>query len=190
MIGIARKSSAGWDSFEKDLLGQLGIEEEEEEATAPSAAGSGASASSAPADYNLTPRSGAETWGRWSHEGDGINLELALPAGARAKELTCQVSRDGTMHVQCKEEALLSGKLALPVDRTELVWVVEEQSNGSKLLCIEVPMLPIDTSVRSTTVDCIFDESLLVNGQPCMSPGLSGVAGRAERALRRLALDK
>ena len=74
---------------------------------------------------------------------------------------------------------LLSGKLALPVDRTELMWVVEEQSDGSKLLCIELPMLPIDTSLRSTSVDCIFDESLTIDGQSCMVPGLSAFGGKA-----------
>ena len=116
---------------------------------------------------------------RWSHEHDAVELDLVVPGGARAKELLCEVSKDGRMRVERNGESLLSGKLALPVDRTELCWVLEEQDDGSKLLCIELPMLPIDTSSRLTAVDCIFDESLVIQGQPAMVPGLSGVGGKA-----------
>ena len=34
-------------------------------------------------------------------------------------------------------------------------------------------MLPIDTSRRLASVDCIFDESLHIRGQPCLQAGLS-----------------
>jgi hypothetical protein len=124
------------------------------------------------------PRSGTQDWGRWSHEDDSITLDITLPEGTRAKELLCEVSKDGTMRIAIKEEPFLIGKLVLPVDRTELAWLVEEQDDGSKLLSIDVPMLPVDTSRRLMSVDCIFDESLEVNGQPCIAPGLSAIGGK------------
>ena len=109
-------------------------------------------------------------------------MDLALPEGTRAKELLCDVSKDGLMRVERNGEQLLHGRLALPVDRTELAWMVEELGDGSKLLCIELPMLPVDTSRRMASVDCIFDESLTINGEPCAEPGLSGVEGKAAQA--------
>ena len=78
------------------------------------------------------------------------------------------------MTVERTGEQLLAGKFALPIDRTELAWMVDDGQ-----ICIELPMLPIDTSSRSTAVDCIFDESLVVQGEPCMEPGLSGISGKA-----------
>ena len=58
------------------------------------------------------------------------------------------------------------------------MWGIEEQDD-ERLLCIELPMLPIDVSNRVTSVDCIFDESLEVLGESCLEPGLSGVSGKA-----------
>jgi len=184
MIKIAK--SDNWGDVEKDMLGMLGLEGGDDDAADNDGADDGASSFSdeaaehvAPADVQPTPRSGRQAWGRWSHEDDAIELDLALPDGSRAKELVCEVSKDGVMRVERAGERLLHGKLALPVDRTELTWMVEEQGDGSKLLCIELPMLPIDTSRRMASVDCIFDESLAINGVPCIEPGLSGVAGKA-----------
>ena len=92
------------------------------------------------------------------------------------------MSKAGVLSIQRGDQTLLSGTLALPVDRTDLCWVVEEQEDGSKLLCVEVPMLPIDISRRATSVDCIFDESFKIHGVSCLEPGLSGVSGKACRA--------
>ena len=90
------------------------------------------------------------------------------------------------------------------------MWGVEEQDDGSNLLCIELPLLPVDTTNRlvrlvprnrityqsvtrhwlcplgttrflfsQASVDCIFDETLVVSGEPVMTPGLSGTSGKA-----------
>lgn len=185
MIKIA-KSADSFDNVQKDLLGRLGLDDdaEDDDDNVPiddSELAETASAISSSMDHEPTPRSGTQEWGQWSHEGDNINLDLTLPEGTRAKELSCTVSKEGIMCVARQGEDLLVGKLALPVDRTELAWLVEEQDDGSKLLSIEVPMLAIDTSSRMTSVDCIFDESLVVNGQPCLAPGLSAVGGKHAR---------
>ena len=71
-----------------------------------------------------------------------------------------------------EKSPLFTGKLALPVDRSELVWGVEEQDDGRRLLCIELPLAPADPR-NTKRVDSIFDESLTVNGEPCLAPGLS-----------------
>ena len=41
------------------------------------------------------------------------------------------------------------------------------------LLCIEVPLIPVDPN-QMKYVDSIFDDSLVVNGMSCITPGLSG----------------
>ena len=53
---------------------------------------------------------------------------LELPPGTRAKELLCDVSKAGAMRVESKGTVLLAGHLVLPVDRTELSWLVEGSS--------------------------------------------------------------
>ena len=192
MVKIAKSDSDSWGSFEKDMMSQLGLSDEREndadaddelmpatvdtsdEATAAYAASAGI----APADVKPTPRSGKTAWGRWSHEDEAVELDITLPEGTRAKELICEVSKAGVLRVETKGAAVLTGNLVLPVDRTELAWAIEEQDDGSKLLCLELPMLPIDTSSRLTSVDCIFD-SLKVEGDPCVLAGLSGADGKA-----------
>ena len=186
MIKIAKASNT-WDDVEKEMLGRLSLgTSNEAAATSTDGKGDADPPSAQPTPdtgselSQPTPRSGTQAWGQWSHEADSIVLDLALPEGVRAKELICEVSKSGVMRVESNTgESFLLGTLALPVDRTELMWVVEEQDDGSKLLCIELPMLPIDTSRRMLSVDCIFDESLVINGQQCLAPGLSGVNGKA-----------
>lgn len=92
-----------------------------------------------------------------------------LPDGVRARDLVCEVNKQGLMRVQAgSSPPLLSGRVALPVDRTELAWMVEDG-----LLCIEVPLIPVDPN-QMKYVDSIFDDSLVVNGMSCITPGLSG----------------
>lgn len=179
------KSSSSWSSVEQDLLSSLGLDDngdEQEHALDDAVDSSTDGGVPSPTDSKpSTPRSGAgdSLLKRWSHEDESVELDLELPDGVRAKDLVCEVSKLGAMRVESPGRTLLSGQLALPVDRTELTWLVEGQDDGSKLLCIELPMLPIDTGSRSRAVDCIFDESLMLDGQPCLEPGLSGVGGRA-----------
>ena len=51
-------------------------------------------------------------------------------------------------------------------------WTVDEEADGQRTLCIEVPKYQRNEFDRAT-VDCIFDESLHVNGVSCLVPGLS-----------------
>ena len=180
MIRIAKSSD--WDDIEKEITSRVGLGKEDaddaEAMTEPPTSESAA----APASAGVlppAPRRGEQPWGSWSHEGEEIELSLSLPPGTRAKDVSCTVSKESILLVETNGEQLLTGKLALPVDRMELSWLVETLDDESKLLCLELPLLPIDTSDRSRSVDCIFDESLVVNGKPCRAPGLSGVAGKA-----------
>ena len=192
MIKIAKSSSFGFEDFEKEMIGKLGLEDDgpgaaagdeaDEEGIQRVAPRVGAEPTSvAPADLEPTPRSGVQEWGRWSHEDDTINLDLFLPSDVRAKELQCAVTKDGELRVERASDGseLLAGRLALPVDRVELIWLLEEQDDGRKLLCIEIPMLPIDTSTRSRAVDCIFDDSLAING--IKSPAVTGLCAPSGR---------
>ena len=179
MIKISKQDT--FDDFQQDMLGRLGLDDDadndgEDHVSKPDERAAAADTSKKP-----TPRSGEgpDPLVRWSHESDSVDLDLVLPEGTQAKEMVCEISREGFMRVESKAGVLLTGKFALPVDRTELCWLMEEADDGSSLLCIEVPMLPIDTSTLSRSVDCIFDESLELNGQPCRAPGLSGVGGKA-----------
>ena len=191
MIKIGGKDDE-FDAFEKDMLGRLGLGDSDEEEDdgesiknpfqAPMSSDLVANTKINLQDEDsepLTPRSGKEPLLGWSHEEDVIVLDVTLPEGTRAKEIVCEVSKKGYVKVESKGEELLVGQLALPVDRTELSWVVDEDPDGTKFLCIELPMKGIDTSGRMTSIDCIFDETLRLRGEPCMVPGLSGVDGRA-----------
>ena len=186
MIKVATSASQAQDDFAKDMLGRLGISDDDEggdeviQGTSADAA-VGVTPTPPTANAKPTPRSGTEDWGSWSHATDAIQLDLFLPEGTSVKGLIVEVSKEMRMRVETGAgDELLVGTLALPVDRAELGWLAEEQDDGRKLLSVELPMLPIDTSERSRSVDCIFDESLRVNGQPCASPGLSGAGGRAQ----------
>ena len=183
MIKLA-KAKPGWDDIESEMLEKLGLDgsskelsneqSDEQDSGGVDDVDRNTDALAAP-----TPRSGEQDWGRWSHESDNICVDLTLPQGVRVKDLVCDVSKLGIMRIEHQGEQILHGQLALPVDRAELTWVVEQQDDGSKLLCIELPMLPIDTSGRMKAVDCIFDDSLLINGSPCLIPGLSAPGGRS-----------
>ena len=65
---------------------------------------------------------------------------------------------------------LLFGRFAQPVAATELEWGVDENADGRRVLCVEVPK---KVARGAATVDCIFDESLHINGEPCLVDGLS-----------------
>jgi len=176
MMGIAKKSS-DWAATESDLLAGLGLSGDDDASatTSNSPAASSEAAAPAPTEIRESPRSGTQPWGRWSHESDAVELDIMLPDGARARDVVCEVSKQGLMRVQVAgaEPPLLSGTVALPIDRTELAWAVEEQDDGRRLLCIELPLYPADPNSMKC-VDCIFDESLNIDGKSCIAPGLSG----------------
>ena len=62
------------------------------------------------------PRNGQAGWGRWSHNDEGLSLELFVPEETGAKDITCEV-QVGFLDVRVKDEPLLSGRLAAEVKR-------------------------------------------------------------------------
>ena len=65
---------------------------------------------------------------------------------------------------------LLFGRLAQRVAVAELMWGVEDDADGRRLLCIE---LPKERGKQAVRADCVFDETLCVRGEPCLAAGLS-----------------
>ena len=121
LMGLRLGKSKAFGDIEQEMLGRLGLGEEgSDDATAPESiptpprepeAEPWGLDGSRPAAAS-TPRSGTQAWGRWSHEGESIEIELKLPEGARARDVTCEVKKDGAMRVRLAQddEALLSGR--------------------------------------------------------------------------------
>jgi len=158
------KSSGGFADVEKDLLGKIGLGDDGLEEPAPIPAPPAAPAPPpAPA-----PRSGTMPWGKWSNGDDSIELEIALPDGTRARDLVCEVNAEGVLLVQVGSAKLLSGKLALVVDREELCWAME-----GELLCIDVPLRSITHEGQlGKATTCIF-ETLEISGAAITESGLT-----------------
>jgi len=51
------------------------------------------------------------------------------------------------------------------------MWGVEEDADGRRLLCIELPK--VRGGRQAAVADCVFDETLCVRGEPCLAAGLS-----------------
>ena len=83
----------GWDDVEKDMLSRMGLSETDEaESDIPeveSPSNSPLRAGSCPPPP--APRSGTQPWGRWSHEGESVEIDIGLPPGARARDVTCEM---------------------------------------------------------------------------------------------------
>jgi hypothetical protein len=126
------------------------------------------------------PVRGETAWGRWSNAGSLVSLELDLEAlgldGVRAKALSVEVA-EGWLCVQRatdegKGPPVLFGRFAQTMEEDDLVWGVEEGADGRRVVCIEVPKQPVVGGVGAS-VDCIFDESLCIQGESVVEPGLS-----------------
>jgi hypothetical protein len=114
------------------------------------------------------PSQGRESWGRWSMSTNEICFELCVGASTRAADILveCLV---GFLDVRCKDEPLLSGRLALQVRATELDWTLDEAADGERALCIVLPKR--QGAEVSGGADSIFS-SLRVCGEQCTVPGL------------------
>lgn len=143
----------------------------------------------------VAPTSGEAEWGRWRQSADSVGLEVFLPADVKTKDVLCEaaegwlcVSIDSS-YGMCYEDdggawggeetvegedrpPLLLGRFAQAVVGSELMWAVDEEADGRRVLCVELPKAPRNARDKAS-VDCIFDETLLVGGQPCLVPGLS-----------------
>ena len=136
------------------------------------------------ADARDPPQSGAETWGTWKHSADGVELRLEIAATTDgpvgAKGVRCEVV-DGCLFAQLANEPapLLFGRFRHEVRCSELSWQLDEsEASGDedgRVLCIEVPWRRSASELREPgeAPGRIFDESLHVNGQPCLVSGLS-----------------
>ena len=120
------------------------------------------------------PTRGEEAWGSWSQTDAAIALDLYIGAQIIAKEIEVEMA-EGWLCVQTGEvdaPPLLFGRLAQPVIASELMWAVDETSDGRRVLCIEVPKKARPAASRASA-DCVFDESLHIAGTPCLVAGLS-----------------
>ena len=119
------------------------------------------------AAISAPPRSGREPWGTWSQSADEICFELCVGASTRGADIhvECLV---GFLDVRCKDDPMLSGRLALDVRATELDWTLDEPADGERALCIVLPKRP---GGREGGTGAIFS-SLRVGGEECTVPGL------------------
>lgn len=69
---------------------------------------------------------------------------------------------------------LLFGRLAQPVLVDDVTWGIDEDKDGRRILCVNLVKKAYPSGTGSgARIDCVFDESLHVNGEPCVEPGLS-----------------
>ena len=124
----------------------------------------------------LPPR-GAEDWGRWSQDEDGVSLELFVGAEVVAKDVECAISV-GFLDVRIKDDPLLSGRLAQPVVIGDLNWALDDDSalRDQRLLCIDMPKRERAIYGDGASFTEPLFESLRVHGEEIVGPGL--VAGR------------
>ena len=138
------------------------------------------------------PAKGTQPWGSWANGPEMISLQLVLPEGVKARDVVCEAA-EGWLCVQLDtsqthmyedgvwggeemvevagKPPLLLGRLAQAVLSSELAWCVEDESDR-KILHIELPKVPHDPRARASA-DCLFDETLTINGESCLAPGLS-----------------
>lgn len=123
------------------------------------------------------PPSGLESWGRWSQSDEEISLELCVGASTRAADVRveCLV---GFLDVRCKDEPLLSGRLALEVRATELDWALDEAVDGERVLCVVLPTRPRAAQAGGDRQRSSIFTSLRVSGEEIAVPGL--VAGAVD----------
>ena len=130
------------------------------------------------------PRMGSEAWGSWQQTADAISFELRVDHYTTPTTLTALRAADvrvealcGFLDVRCKDEPLLSGRLAQPVLTEEVEWALDEDSDGLKVLCVELTKRKATVAVdeMGRFAEPIF-ESVRVAGEECLLPGM--VAGR------------
>lgn len=163
---------------------------------APAALGArGARVSRLLASAESSPTSGVQPWGRWAQTASTMTLELNLVDSIKTRDVCCElvegwliVKLDTSVEANYEEGVwggeevlddnnggqppLLFGRFAQPVIGGDLVWLVEEDAqSGRRVLSVEVPKAA--RIGAAATADCIFDETLLVNGESCLAPGLS-----------------
>ena len=128
------------------------------------------------------PTSGEEEWGKWAHRADDISIELKIDDSINTKQLAVDVA-EGWLLAGPDVDAitggdtvspLLFGRLVQPVLVDELTWAVDEDSNGDRVLLIDIPKkAPPSGTAQAARIDCVFDETLHINGEAIKLAGLS-----------------
>ena len=126
----------------------------------------------------MAPQQGTETWGTWSRAGDSVYIEVFIDDAVRTNEVRVEFM-EGWLLAGVDNDSddapppFLFGRFAQPVEEQDLNWAIDDAPDGKKrVLCIELPKKESPTA--GVSIDCIFDESLHVNGEPCVGcPGLS-----------------
>ena len=139
--------------------------------------------------------SGAQSWGSWKHQTTSIHLELVLAPEVKPANVRCEVGEgflcawqdasydafyeDGVWNGEAVIEdenpvpPILFGRFAQIVLAAGLEWDVEAR-DGSNVLSISLPKPTAIDVVDGTSIsDAIFDETLHLNGEQCLLPGLS-----------------
>eukprot|EP00967_Tisochrysis_lutea_P038971 scaffold46756_cov31-Tisochrysis_lutea.AAC.1 len=141
-----------------------------------------------------SPAEGEHEWGRWRQTPTDILLDLFIADGIKARDVVVEVVEGWLIvRVDTSTEVLyedgvwggeeviddnnggqppiMFGRFAQPVIGSEVVWLIDEDTtSGCPILSIELPKAKQEAAA---VADCIFDETLLVNGKPCLAPGLS-----------------
>ena len=92
---------------------------------------------------------------RWEHGERSITLEFEIDDDVRAKQIACELG-EGFLCVQVPVDStppLLFGRLAQPV-HPEVLWSVDEDGDGNRLLCIELePQDSFDEPIAGIGLD-------------------------------------
>mmetsp|Transcript_36001 Transcript_36001/g.116265 ORF Transcript_36001/g.116265 Transcript_36001/m.116265 type:complete len:289 (-) Transcript_36001:160-1026(-) len=155
-----------------------------------------------PAAVAPTPTRGEQPWGRWENGERCASVSLYLDDAVKGRDVCCEVV-EGWLLIRIDESRevlyedgvwggeevidagdggppLLFGRLAQPVVAGDLEWVIEEEERegeeergrgaARRVLTVEMPKA---AASGAASADCIFDETLVVGGVPCLAPGLS-----------------
>lgn len=155
-----------------------------------------------PAAVAPTPTRGEQPWGRWENGERCASVSLYLDDAVKGRDVCCEVV-EGWLLIRIDESRevlyedgvwggeevidagdggppLLFGRLAQPVIAGGLEWLIEEEERegeeeggrgaARRVLTVEMPKA---AASGAASADCIFDETLVVGGVPCLAPGLS-----------------
>mmetsp|Transcript_3452 Transcript_3452/g.9239 ORF Transcript_3452/g.9239 Transcript_3452/m.9239 type:complete len:235 (-) Transcript_3452:178-882(-) len=117
------------------------------------------------AKSSTIPIVGDVPWGRWSQDTKSMCLEIFVNKGTRATSIVCEV-QVGFLDVRIDGEPVISGRLAQGA-LSDPDWLLEEQKNGMKMLCIE-----LSKRESKDRVDEGIFSSLRVYGEEFVAPGL------------------
>ena len=117
------------------------------------------------ASYPAMPRAGNTPWGSWSQDPSSMSVNVYVSTGTKAANIAVDV-QVGFLDVRINDEPVISGRLAQAA-LSDPAWLVEDQANGIKMLCIELSKRQV-----TDTIDEALFSSLRVYGEEFGAPGL------------------